>query len=196
MFKSICVFCGSSLGNSPSFVQAAAEFGRLLARRGLNLVYGGGDVGTMGAPARSAMEAGAHVTGIIPKRLNALVEHLGLSELVVVEDMHERKALMQERSDAFAALPGGIGTMEELFEVWTWRYIGYHAKPVGILNVGGFYDGLLGFLESISESGFVDPRILADLCVEASPEALLDSLEKKTMEDPRRLSKAPERSGG
>ena len=125
------------------------------------------------------MNAGGRVLGIIPKKLNGMVDHLELSELLVVEYMHESKALMQEKYDAFIALPGGIGTMEELFEVWTWRYIGYHNKPVGLLNCCGFYDKLLSFLETMRDEGFVHAEILADLCVGESPDVLIEALERK-----------------
>ncbi|HOI22655.1 MAG TPA: TIGR00730 family Rossman fold protein [Spirochaetales bacterium] len=179
MIRSICVFCGSAEGSSSRYGETAAAMGRLLAEKDYTLVYGGGNVGTMGIMAEAAMKAGGRVLGIIPKRLNGMVDHLELSELLVVEDMHERKALMQEKSEAFIALPGGLGTMEELFEVWTWRYIGYHAKPVGLLNCCGFYDKLLSFLETMRDEGFVKAEILEDLCVAKSPEALIQALEHK-----------------
>lgn len=179
MIRSICVFCGSSEGSSSTYGQAAAAMGRFLAEKGYTLVYGGGNVGTMGIMAEAAMKADGKVLGIIPKKLNGMVDHLELSELLVVDDMHQRKALMQEKSDAFIALPGGIGTMEELFEVWTWRYIGYHNKPVGLLNCCGFYDKLLSFLQTMRDEGFVNAEILEDLCVGESPEALIEGLERK-----------------
>ena len=179
MIHSICVFCGSAKGTSSLYAESAAHLGREIAVRGISLVYGGGNVGTMGILAASAMAAGGRVTGIIPRKLHAVVEKLEVNELVVVEDMHERKALMQERSDAFVALPGGIGTMEEFFEVWTWRYIGYHRKPVGLLNIGGFYDRLLGFLDIMKAEGFLDGAILADLCVADSASSILDLLEAR-----------------
>jgi uncharacterized protein (TIGR00730 family) len=192
MIRSLCVFCGSSAGRSPLYAEAAAGLGREIALRGLTLVYGGGNVGTMGALAASAMTAGGSVTGIIPKKLNAAVEHLRLTELIVVEDMHERKALMQERADAFVALPGGIGTMEELFEVWTWRYIGYHRKPVGLLNIGGFYDGLLDFLRHMTTEGFLHGDILADLCVAETQGEMLDLLKAKASANVTPPMKLPE----
>jgi uncharacterized protein (TIGR00730 family) len=179
VIRSICVFCGSAEGSSFRYGETAAAMGRLLAEKGYTLVYGGGNVGTMGIMAEAAMNAGGRVLGIIPKRLNGMVDHLELSELLVVEDMHERKALMQEKSEAFIALPGGLGTMEELFEVWTWRYIGYHAKPVGLLNCCGFYDKLLSFLETMRDEGFVKAEILEDLCVAKSPGTLIQALERK-----------------
>lgn len=177
--KTICVFCGSSSGDDATYGLEAAKLGRMLAERGISLVYGGGNIGTMGALAQACMASSGKVIGIIPERLHALVEHLELSELLVVPDMHHRKALMQEKSDAFIALPGGIGTLEELFEVWVWRSIGYHAKPVAILNTGGFYDTLLKFLEEITTKGFLRRDFLEDLVVSDDPEILLSRLEEK-----------------
>ena len=179
MLRSICVYCGSSLGEKPEYAEAARACGREIGRRGLRLVYGGGNIGTMGELARAALGAGAEVLGVIPRRLYELVDHVELTELVVAEDMHERKARMAEESDAFIALPGGIGTFEELFEAWTWRQIGFHAKPVGLLDVAGFYRPLLGFLSKVSEAGFLKPAALADLLVEEDPGALLDALAAK-----------------
>lgn len=179
MISTLCVFCGSSPGKDLRFAKNAEVLGALLAERKITLVYGGGNVGTMGTMADACMKSGGKVVGIIPVRLNQLVDHLDLSELMVVPDMHRRKALMQEKSDAFVALPGGIGTMEELFEVWAWRYIGYHAKPIGILNVAGFYDGLLDFLRHMSGQGFLRADILDDLVVSERPDDLLDQLERK-----------------
>lgn len=179
MIGSICVFCGSSDGASPLFGDAAAATGRLLAQRGITLVYGGGNVGTMGTLAEAAMKEGGRVIGIIPTRLNEMVDHMELSELYVVKDMHERKALMQDKADAFIVLPGGIGTMEEFFEVWAWRYIGYHSKPVGIVNVGGFYDDLLLMLARMAEEGFMKQAMLDDLCVAEDPRGVLDAIEAK-----------------
>ncbi|HUW41398.1 MAG TPA: TIGR00730 family Rossman fold protein [Rectinemataceae bacterium] len=174
---SVCVFCGSSAGFRPEYAAGAAAMGRELGRRGLALVYGGGNIGTMGILARSALEAGASVTGVIPRKLYELVDHVELSELVVAEDMHERKARMTSSSDAFLAMPGGIGTLDELFEAWTWRQLGYHDKPVGLLNLAGFYDGLLSFLRVVSEEGFLKASMLGDLVVETDPARLLDRLE-------------------
>lgn len=153
---SICVYCGSRPGENPLFAQAAASVGRWIGERGGQLVYGGGRGGLMGIVADAARLAGARVVGVIPQ---ALVdkEHANhaCDELHIVQTMHERKAMMAERSDAFLALPGGIGTFEELFEVWTWRQLGYHDKPIGILNVAGYYDGLLDFLHTSVASGFM-----------------------------------------
>ena len=153
---SICVYCGSRPGANPEFAKAATLTGQWIGSRGGQLVYGGGRSGLMGIVADATQQAGGRVVGIIPQ---ALVdkEHANnaCDELHVVSNMHERKAMMAERSDAFVALPGGIGTFEELFEVWTWRQLGYHNKPLGLLNVAGYYDGLLGFLETSMASGFM-----------------------------------------
>jgi len=176
---SVCVFCGSSHGLRPEYDEAARALGREIARRGLRLVYGGGNIGTMGELARAALEAGAEVVGVIPRKLYELVDHVELTELYVAADMHERKARMAEESDAFVALPGGIGTFEEFFEAWTWRQIGFHAKPVGILDVAGFYRPLLEFLARVSAEGFLRGPALADLVVEEDPGTLLDLLAEK-----------------
>ena len=174
---SLCVYCGSRPGLDPAFAQAATEVGTLIGRSGGQLVYGGGRAGLMGLVADAALAAGATVVGVIPQ---ALVErelgHERLTELHVVQTMHERKQLMAERSDAFIALPGGIGTFEELFEVWTWRQLGYHDKPVGLLNVAGYYDRLLDFIETTGQQGFVPPAQRALLQVDADPAALLARL--------------------
>ena len=154
---SLCVYCGSRPGNSPEFTALAQQVGTWIGRHGGQLVYGGGRTGLMGIMADAALAAGARVIGVIPK---ALVEkewaHTGCTELHVVENMHERKRIMAEHADAFLALPGGIGTLEEFFEVWTWRQLGYHDKPVGLLNLDGFYDSLLTFLASAVSSGFMN----------------------------------------
>ena len=146
---SICVYCGSRPGLNPAFAAAAAQVGHWIGERGGQLVYGGGKSGLMGIVADAALQSGARVVGVIPK---ALVEkewaHRGCTELHIVDTMHDRKRMMAERADAFMALPGGIGTFEELFEVWTWRQLGYHDKPIGILNIARYYDRLLDFLAS------------------------------------------------
>ncbi len=194
MIKSICVFCGSSDGSDPSYGDAARDLGSLLAARGITLVYGGGNVGTMGTLADAAMKAGGKVVGIIPDKLNGLVEHLELTELLVVRDMHERKALMQHKADAFLALPGGIGTMEELFEVWSWRYIGYHAKPVGLINVKGFYDDLISFLTRMVGAGFLRQELFSDLVIATDPATALDLIQKKNSEPALSFIKRAERA--
>lgn len=193
MIQSICVFCGSSDGTVPVYRAAAEELGREIAGRGITLVYGGGNVGTMGALADAAMKEGGTVIGIIPVRLYEMVEQMDLSELLVVKDMHERKAMMQEKADAFIALPGGIGTMEELFEVWAWRYIGYHAKPVGLLNINGFYDDLLRLLAKMTDQGFLKKEIMNDLCVDDSPSLIIDVLVAKEVSGKSPILKVAER---
>lgn len=175
--RSLCVFCGSSSGVDARYPAAARELGHALASSGIGLVYGGASVGLMGAIANAALEAGGHVVGVIPEALERKeVAHRGLSDLRIVRSMHERKALMAELSDGFVALPGGIGTLEELFEVWTWGQLGYHAKPCAIYNVGGFYTGLLGFLDHVASAGFVRPNTREMLIVEDSVARLLGRL--------------------
>jgi hypothetical protein len=156
--KSVCIFLGSNRGASPLYAEAAAELGRLMAGNGLRLVYGGANVGLMRVLADSAVEAGGEVIGVIPSQLvDKEIAHKGLSDLRVVGSMHERKALMAELSDAFIALPGGIGTLEEFFEVLTWTQLGFHEKPCGLLNVNGYYDLLARFLDHTTGEGFVNP---------------------------------------
>ncbi|MER2295999.1 MAG: TIGR00730 family Rossman fold protein [Pseudomonas sp.] len=175
--RSICVFCGASIGTNPAYREAAVALGQAIARRGMTLVYGGGAVGLMGTVADAAMAAGGEVIGIIPESLmNAEIGHKGLSRLEVVDGMHARKARMAELSDAFIALPGGLGTLEELFEVWTWGQLGYHAKPLGLLDVNGFYEKLGGFLDHIVEEGFVRPAHRAMLLLAQQADQLLDAM--------------------
>lgn len=174
---SVCVYCGSRPGEQPAFADAARAVGEAIAQRGWQLVYGGGRAGLMGLVADAALRGGAPVVGVIPRSLmEREVGHAGLTELHVVETMHERKLMMAERSDAFIALPGGIGTFEELFEVWTWRQLGYHDKPVGLLNAGGYYDTLLAFLRQTVTQGFVAEPQHALLRVHDDTAALLDDL--------------------
>jgi len=189
--RSICVFCGSSNGRRAEYADAAEAMGAEIARRGIKLVYGGGDVGMMGVLARAVLADGGAVKGIIPRRLYEIVDHVELTELVVAADMHERKAKMYESSDAFVAMPGGIGTLDELFEAWTWRQIGYHDKPVGLLDVAGFYAPLVGFIRTMSAEGFLAPYMIDDLVVREDSGALLDALEAK---GPLEHLKKPERS--
>ncbi|GBU15387.1 cytokinin riboside 5'-monophosphate phosphoribohydrolase [Polaromonas sp.] len=174
---SICVYCGSRPGHSPEFAVMAAAVGTWIGQHQGQLVYGGGHNGLMGIMADAALAAGARVIGVIPK---ALVEkewaHTGCTELHIVEDMHERKRIMAEHVDAFLALPGGIGTMEEFFEVWTWRQLGYHDKPVGLLNMDGFYDSLLTFLHSAVKSGFMSDWQMQLIRTDDKVESLLQAL--------------------
>jgi uncharacterized protein (TIGR00730 family) len=175
--RTLCVYCGSSPGNDPAFAEAARTVGTLIGREGWQLVYGGGRAGLMGIVADAALAAGAPVVGVIPQSLMVReLGHPGLTELHVVETMHQRKTLMAERADAFVALPGGIGTFEELFEVWTWRQLGYHDKPVGLLNVAGYYDPLLAFLDQATGKGFMRAAQHELLQVHTDPRALLARL--------------------
>jgi uncharacterized protein (TIGR00730 family) len=172
----ICVFCGSSPGARPIYVQAARRLGQTLARRGLTLVYGGAKVGTMGQLAQAALDAGGRVIGVIPRALVDMeVAHTGLSDLRVVASMHERKALMTDLSDAFIALPGGLGTIDEFFEVLCWSQLGLHAKPCGLLNVEGYYDRLIAFLDHSVEEQFVRATHRDLVLVEQDAETLLDA---------------------
>lgn len=176
---SICVFCGSSPGVDGALTDVARDFGSMLARRGLTLVYGGARRGLMGALADAALEDGGRVTGVIPQGLwEREVGHTGLSELLVVDSMHERKALMAERAEAFVALPGGAGTLEELFEVWTWAQLGVHAKPCAALDVGGYYAPLLAFLDHGVREGFVRAAQRSTLVVDDDVARLLDRLDR------------------
>lgn len=173
----ICVYCGSRAGVRPDYADAARTVGRLIGERGHGLVYGGGNVGLMGIVADAVLAAGGSVIGVIPEALvQREVGHTALSEQHVVPDMHVRKRMMAERADAFLALPGGIGTLEELYEVWTWRQLGYHDKPVGLLNVAGFYDRLLAFMTHCVDEGFLDKAQRAAVTVDDDPERLLDAL--------------------
>ncbi len=175
---SLCVYCGSRPGGDPAYAAAARDVGRLIGERGWQLVYGGGRAGLMGEVADAALAAGARVVGVIPRSLmDRELGHTGLTELHVVDTMHQRKQLMAERSNAFLALPGGVGTLEELFEVWTWRQLGYHDQPVGLLNVAGYYDTLARFLEEAAAQGFLPSAQLALLQVDAQGPRLLDRLQ-------------------
>lgn len=175
--RSICVFSGSSPGRDPAYAAAAAGLGALLAREGIRLVYGGASVGLMGAVADAVIDAGGRVTGVIPRSLASReVAHTRLDDLRIVCSMHERKAMMAELSDAFVALPGGIGTLEELFEVWTWAQLGDHAKPCALLNVHGFYERLLGFLDHVVDEAFLKPVHREMLIVENDAPALLGAI--------------------
>ncbi len=175
---SVCVFCGASSGNNPVYREAAITLGRTLAQRKLTLVYGGGAVGLMGIVADAVLEAGGEVIGIIPHSLNDLeIGHKGLTRLEVVDGMHARKARMAELADAFIALPGGLGTLEELFEVWTWGQLGYHGKPLGLLEVNGFYSKLTGFLDHLVQENFVREQHREMLQVNESAGDLLDALD-------------------
>jgi uncharacterized protein (TIGR00730 family) len=172
--KSVCVFCGSSPGHDPIHAEAARALGRTLAARGLTLVYGGGATGLMGLVADAALAAGGQVTGIIPRGLERReLAHRGLTRLEVVGSMHERKARMAALAEGFVALPGGMGTLEELAEILTWAQLGLHARPVGLLDVGGYYEPLVAFFDRAVAAGFLRPEHRALLAVERDPAALL-----------------------
>lgn len=171
---SICVYCGSRHGSQPAYTQAAVALGHAIGERGWQLVYGGGKVGLMGEVADATLAAGGRVIGVIPDSLKRReVGHTGLHELHVVPTMHVRKQMMAERADAFIALPGGIGTLEELFEVWTWRQLGYHHQPIGLLNVAGYYDDLLRFMRRTVDEDFLAQAQLDNLLVAENPAELL-----------------------
>jgi uncharacterized protein (TIGR00730 family) len=172
--KSLCVYCGSSTGVSSAYADAARALAQAMVDEGIGLVYGGGNIGLMGIIASEVLRLGGKATGVIPQALmEREIGHVDLTELHVVKDMHERKAMMAELADGFIAMPGGIGTLEELFEVFTWSQLGFHDKPIGLLNVDGFYDGLIGFLRHVVAQGFLK-EAQADLLVcESLPEALL-----------------------
>ena len=175
--RRICIYAGSNPGTDPAYADATRGLAALLAERGIGIVYGGGKVGLMGVTADTMLAAGGEVIGVMPQALIAReIGHPGLTELRVVESMHERKALMAELADAFIALPGGIGTLEELIEVYTWSQLGIHDKGCGVLNVRGYYDGLVAFLDHAVAAGFLRPQHRATLSVAEDPAELLDAL--------------------
>ncbi|MDH4454496.1 MAG: TIGR00730 family Rossman fold protein [Verrucomicrobiota bacterium] len=176
--RRICVYCGSNAGNDPAHRAAAHDLGAFLAHSGIGLVYGGGNVGLMGAVADGALSQNGEVIGVIPKSLmEKELGHGGVTELHVVTSMHERKQMMVDLSDGFIALPGGFGTLDELFETLTWLQLSFHDKPVGLLNVGGFFDGLIEFIDHMSRSGFLKPEHARCVLVENDPNQLLAAME-------------------
>jgi uncharacterized protein (TIGR00730 family) len=176
--KSICVFCGSSPGVRPEYTTAARKLGKVLSDRNLTLVYGGGNVGMMGQIAHAVVENGGRVTGVMPKAIADMeVAYTDLADLRIVDSMHARKALMAELSDGFIALPGGLGTLEEIVEALTWAQLGFHTKPCGFLNPCGYYDSLLSFINQMADQQFIQPAHRELILVEEDPEALLDSFE-------------------
>lgn len=176
-FRRVCVFCGSSTGASPAYREAATALGRLLAERGVGVVFGGGRIGLMGALAEAALACGGEVVGVIPGPLRTReLAHPGVAAMHVVPTMHARKALMNELSDAFLALPGGFGTFDELFEVVTWGQLGIHEKPIGLLNVGGYFDALLAMVDHAVAEGFVRQPQRELLCVATDPGELLAAM--------------------
>lgn len=175
--RSICVFCGSSAGDSPAFRQASLELADVLSDASITLVYGGAHIGLMGAVADRVLEGKGRVVGVIPQSLmDVEIAHTGLTELFVTDGMHERKAKMADASDAFVAMPGGLGTLEELFEVLTWAQLGYHTKPIGLLNVDGYFDDLLSFLNNATQRGFMRQAHRELLHVASRPAELLKLL--------------------
>jgi len=178
---SVCVYCGSRSGQRPEYLGLARDLGAAIGRRGWRLVYGGGRAGLMGAVADAALAHGAPVVGVIPESLMRLeVGHSGLTELHVVDTMHQRKQQMAECADAFIAMPGGIGTFEELFEVWTWRHLGYHDRPIGLLDTAGYWQPLLEFLGRSCAEGFMDAKQMAMLHTSDNVESLLDLMAETT----------------
>jgi len=174
---SVCVYCGSATGNRSEYAQAARELGALLGNRQIRLVFGGGSVGLMGVLADAVLDAGGKVTGVIPSGLRtAELAHETLTEMIVVDTMHARKQRMVELADAFIALPGGIGTMDELFETWTWLQLGIHAKPVGLLNVVGYFDPLINFLGQMCDHGFLHKAHFESLIIDSDAQELLARL--------------------
>lgn len=183
-FRRICVYCGSNRGMSPAFADAAMVLGKELAARRIALVYGGGHVGLMGVIADAVLAAGGEVIGVIPSALQAKeLGHTGLTELHIVESMHERKQMMADLSDGFIAMPGGVGTLEELFETFTWLQLGFHHKPVALLNAGGFYTGLVSFVRQLTRDGFLKPEHEACLLVDDKAGALIEKM--RTFEPPQ-----------
>jgi uncharacterized protein (TIGR00730 family) len=177
--KRLAVYCGSASGTQPVFADATRATAAAMVSRGVDLVYGGGRLGLMGLIADSVLAAGGRVYGVIPKALvNLEVAHNGITELHTVETMHERKAKMTDLADAFLALPGGIGTLDELFEAWSWNALGYHKKPFCLLNVDGFWDGMITFIDHATESGFLSARRRKQLLVAATPEEALELLDE------------------
>ena len=176
--KSICVYCGASTGKNQKYIDTAKQVGEVLAKKGLRLVYGGGDVGLMGFMATAAKENGAEIIGVIPQSLIDMeIAMLDVTELIVVNTMHERKAIMEKRSDAFIAMPGGFGTMDEFFEIVTWSQLGFHKKPIGLLNVGGYYDHLIKFVDQAVREGFVKPSHRDMIHIDSDIEKLLAKLQ-------------------
>ena len=185
--RNICVFCGSQSGTDPRYRRAAIELGGLLAQRGHGLVYGGGHVGLMGIIADAVLEAGGSVTGVIPRPMTEReLAHETVTKLYVVSSMHERKALMASLSDAFIALPGGYGTLEELFEVIAWAQLGIHRKPIGLLNVAGYFDALLSLVEHMIGEGFIKTKYRGLFVTAGQPQVLLDTLQNHQMPETRR----------
>ena len=177
--KRLAVYCGSATGSDPRFEECARELGRVMVERGLELVYGGGRLGLMGIIADTVIEAGGTAYGVIPRALvDKEVAHTGLTDLYTVTTMHERKAMMTELCDAFVCLPGGIGTLDEMFEAWTWNALGYHAQPFALLNVAGFWTPFVEFMTHVSESGFLSKQRLTQMIVADTPHETINLLDE------------------
>lgn len=187
--NSIAVFCGSSYGNADIYAEKAKELGEALAQEGKTLVYGGGSRGLMGVIAETLHNKGGKVIGILPEIFNndKVIRKDIYSELIIVKDMHARKKAMYERADGFIIMPGGIGTLEEFFEIFTWKQIGYHTKNIAIYNVNGFYDTLIGFLEGMVSSGFVSQEVISSLIIEDDAKKLLAKLESESVSLPSKI---------
>lgn len=185
----IAVFCGSSLGNDERYVKAATDLAETMVEQGIGLVYGGGNIGLMGKIADTVHDQGGAVVGVIPEKLHLpkICNKVVHDELVVVGDMHQRKAEMYHRADGFIALPGGIGTFEEILEIFTWQQLRYHSKPVALMNIAGFYDGLIDFLRHSSEAGFIKPFVLDSLLVDDDPIRLLERMRKQEVALPEKI---------
>ena len=185
--RSLCVFCGAATGGRPDYANAAFALGRLLARHDIRLIYGGGRAGLMGAVADACLAAGGSVTGVITTLLkDKELGHTGIQELIVVETMHERKMKMATLADAFIALPGGLGTLDELFEILAWAQLGIHSKPVGLYNAAGFYDGLMTFLDHLDRERFLRLNHRTEVICDADPEALLNRMTLLATSRPQR----------
>ena len=186
--KRICVYCGSSPGNDPAFLKGATSLGKALADHDCDLVYGGASIGLMGTVADAALASGASVFGVMPKSLaDKEIAHGGLSELYITKSMHDRKEKMAALSDGFIALPGGLGTLEELFEIWTWSQLDFHRKPIGLLNLDGYYDVLISFLASTVEKGFVKSSHADMLLVDSNPGDLMKRMNEYERPDTKKL---------
>lgn len=188
--NTLCVFCGSSEGNDPAYLQSAEQFGSAMVKSGMDLVYGGGGKGIMGRLAATVKAGSRRVTGIIPTRIHEMVKHIehDEDELIIVGDMHERKAAMYARADAFVALPGGIGTLEEVMEALTWLQLGYHDKPVGLLDTAGFFSHLTAFLSHMVDEGFLRSVLFDTLTVDSDPMRLIERLQRVPLDLPAKIA--------
>ncbi|MDD3940896.1 MAG: TIGR00730 family Rossman fold protein [Sphaerochaetaceae bacterium] len=188
--NTLCVFCGSSEGNDPAYLQSAEQFGSAMVNSGMDLVYGGGGKGIMGRLAATVKAGSRRVTGIIPTRIHEMVKHIehDEDELIIVGDMHERKAAMYARADAFVALPGGIGTLEEVMEALTWLQLGYHDKPVGLLDTAGFFSHLTAFLSHMIDEGFLRSVLFDTLTVDSDPMRLIERLQRVPLDLPAKIA--------